>query len=140
MSYLLDTCVLSEFAKRECEERVRDWLRAQDEDELYLSVIVLGELARGIARLPEGAKRRRLDAWLHTDLRTRFRGRILEVTDAVSLEWGRRSGELFREGRTVSMADGLVGATAVIHAMAVVTRNTRDLAVTGASVLDPWTD
>ena len=140
MSYLLDTCVLSEFVKPKPDARVVQWLQAQDERELYLSVIVLGELARGIAHLPESKKRRALDAWLHTDLRTRFHKRILDITPAIALEWGARSGGLQRAGQILTMADGLIGATAVVNSLVVVTRNTKDLLPTGASVFNPWTD
>lgn len=140
MSYLLDTCVLSEFTKPQPDDRVVAWLQSQDEANLFLSVIVLGELSRGIAHLPEGTKRRRLDAWLHTELRTRFRDRILDVTEAVAIEWGERSGSLLREGRTLSLADGLIGATAVVGSLVVATRNTEDLRPTGASLFNPWID
>ena len=140
MSYLLDTCVLSEFARPQPDVRVVEWLQAQDENELYLSVVVLGKLGRGIAHLPDGMKRRRLDAWLHTELRTRFRGRIFEVTEAVVLEWGERSGALLRDGQTISMADGLIGATAMVHSLVVATRNTRDIAITATPVFNPWID
>ena len=140
MSYLLDTCILSEFIKPEPTARVVRWLQAQDESGLYLSVIVLGELARGIALLPDGKKRRTFDAWLRTDLRTRFHKRILEITPAIALEWGARSGSLRHLGQTLTMADGLIGATAVVHSLVVVTRNTKNLLPTGASVFNPWTD
>jgi predicted nucleic acid-binding protein len=140
LSYLLDTCVLSEFAKSAPDERVTEWMVKQDERDLYISVITLGEIGRGIAHLPEGTKRRRLDAWLHTEVRSRFRSRIIDVTDAISLEWGERSGALLREGRTISVTDGLIAATAVVHSLVAVTRNTQDLAPTGAPVFNPWTD
>ena len=140
MSFVLDTCVLSEFVKPEPDSHVVAWLGAQDEAQLFLSTIVLGELGRGIARLPDGRKRRRLDAWLHSDLRSRFHGRILGVNEAVALEWGERSGALLREGKTLAMADGLIGATAVVYSLVVVTRNVDDLAPTGAAVFNPWTD
>ena len=140
MSYLLDTCVLSEFVKPQPNGRVVKWLRAQDENDLYLSVVVIGELARGVAHLPDGKKRRRLDAWLHTDLCVRFHGRIVPITEPVALEWGKRSGGLLREGETLSMADGLIAATAMTHGFVVATRNERDLATAGAAVFNPWTD
>jgi toxin FitB len=140
MSYLLDTCVISEFARPEPESRVLRWLSAQDEEELHTSAIVFGELARGVARLDDGAKKRRLAAWLHNDLRVRFRERILGVSGEVALKWGELSGESMRCGVGVSMADGLIGATAIVHSMTVVTRNVADLERTGALVLNPWED
>ena len=140
MSYLLDTCVLSEFARPSPAARLVDWLEAQPEETLHTSAIVLGELARGVARLEDGSKKRRLGAWLHGDLRARFGDRVLGVSAEVALKWGELSGAAARRGVTVSMADGLIGATAIIHGLTVVTRNVEDLAATGARVLSPWED
>ena len=138
MSYLLDTCVLSEFARPEPEPRVAAWLEAQSEEDLYLSSIVLGELARGVARLESSTKKRRLSAWLHSDLRPRFRDRVLGVTAEVALRWGELSGAAARRGIAVSMADGLIAATAVVHSLTVVSRNVEDLERAGAMVYSPW--
>ena len=140
MSYLLDTCVLSEFTRKRPEPRVLDWLRSQPEDALFLSVVVLGELAKEIAQLDESPKKRRLRAWLYTDLCARFRGRVLSVTEAVALEWGSMSGRAARAGVQIGVADGLIGATACAHSLVVVTRNVADISATGAPVLNPWTD
>jgi toxin FitB len=140
LSYLLDTCALSEFARQAPAASLVNWMHTQPEDELFTSAIVLGELARGVALLDDGPKKRRLNAWLHSDLRARFRGRILEVSGEVALKWGEVSGEAARRGVTVSMADGLIGATAIIHSLTVITRNVTDLAATGALVLSPWED
>ncbi|MFH1569178.1 MAG: type II toxin-antitoxin system VapC family toxin [Gemmatimonadota bacterium] len=138
MSYLLDTCVVSEFTRPEPEARVLEWLGAQDEDELFLSAVSLGELARGVARLEGGAQKRRLADWLHNDLRRRFGTRVLAVSADVALKWGELSGAAARRGETVSMADGLIGATAIVHSLTVVTRNAADLERTGALVFSPW--
>lgn len=140
MSYLLDTCALSEFAKPSPAKALMDWLDAQPEEELFTSAIVLGELARGVGLLEDGAKKRRLGAWLHNDLRARFGDRVLGVSAAVAQKWGEKSGEAARRGVTIGMADGLIGATAIAHSMTVVTRNVDDLAATGAMVLNPWED
>lgn len=140
MSYLLDTCVLSEFTRPEPSSRVIEWLANQRESDLFLSVIAIGEIAQGISRLPAGAKQRQLHAWLHTDLRNRFSQRILPVSEEVALQWGELSGRMRSAGVTVGMADGLIGATALVHSLVVVTRNTDDLSRTGAPVFDPWVD
>ena len=140
MSYLLDTCALSEFARPSPAAALVDWINTQGEEELFTSAIVLGELARGVALLEDGQQKRRLNAWLHSDLRARFGSRVLGVSAAVALKWGELSGEASRRGVTVSMADGLIGATAIIHSLTVVTRNVVDLAATGALVLSPWED
>jgi len=140
VSYLLDTCVLSEFARPSPAKALMDWLDAQPEEELFTSAVVPGELARGVALLEDGAKKRRLSAWLTNDLVVRFGDRVLGVSAAVAQKWGELSAAAARRGVTVSMADGLIGATAIEHSMTVVTRNVDDLEATGARVLDPWED
>ena len=140
MSYLLDTCVLSEFARPEPESRVVRWLEKQDEDTLFASAITFGELARGVSRLPDGSKRRRLSAWLYTDLPERFSRRLLPISAEVALKWGEVSGSALRSGHQIGMADGLIGATGIVHSLVVVTRNVHHLSPTGAVVFDPWTD
>ena len=140
MSYLLDTCTLSEFARRRPDVRVVDWFERQNEEELFLSAIVLGELAKGIAQLEENPKKHRLHSWLYTDLCNRFEGRILPVTPAVATEWGTLSGSLRRQGVQLGMADGLIAATALVHSLVVVTRNTADITPAGIPVFNPWED
>ena len=140
MSYLLDTCVISEFARRDPEPKVLQWLATQGEETLFTSAVVLGELAKGVARLPEGAQRRRLGAWLYTDMVERFAQRLLPVSVEVALKWGDMSGAAARSGQQISMADGLIGATGIVHSLVVVTRNVDDLSRTGAIVFNPWTD
>ncbi|MEW6754441.1 MAG: type II toxin-antitoxin system VapC family toxin [Candidatus Latescibacterota bacterium] len=138
MSYLLDTCVVSEFARPAPDQRVLQWVGAQAEEELFVSSVVLGELAKGIARLEDGPRRRRLAAWLHSDLRARFGDRVLGVSAEVALKWGELTGEAIRRGVAIGMADGLIGATGIVHSMTVVTRNVQDLEATGAVVYSPW--
>jgi predicted nucleic acid-binding protein len=140
MSYLLDTCVVSELARAEPEAAVAAWVERQNETDLFISVLVLGELEKGISKLPESSKKNRLQAWLYTDMCERFRGRILEITPEIALEWGRASGLAAADGRTIPAIDGLLGASAIVHSLVVVTRNTEDISPTGAPVLNPWED
>jgi len=140
VSFLIDTCVISELTKRKPSARVAKWIREQEETSLFISTLVLGELARGVSRLKDSSKKRRLQAWVYTDLPDRFRGRVLDVTPEVALQWGSLSGELETSGRTIPIVDGLLGATAIVHSLVVVTRNTEDIRPTGALVLNPWED
>ena len=135
MSWLLDTCVLSEPARKTPDPRVVRWLADQAEEALFISVLTLGELWKGAALLPDGRKRRQIRLWLQRDIRQRFEGRILPVDEAVALAWG----ELLAEaGRPLPTIDSLIAATAVAHQLTVATRNTEDMADTGAAVFNPW--
>ena len=140
MSYLLDTCVLSELTRRKPNASVTKWIESREETGLFMSTLVLGELARGVSRLEDSPKKRRLQAWLYTDLCDRFRGRILSVTPEVALQWGALAGTLDAAGYTIPIVDGLLGATAIVHSLVVVTRNTEHIRPTGAPVLNPWED
>jgi predicted nucleic acid-binding protein len=138
VSYLLDTCVLSEFQRSTPQATVVAWLRAQEEETFFLSVLTLGELQRGISRLPASRKRNRLQAWLDSDLRQRFEGRILPIDDSVALRWGEVQARVEARGKPLPVMDNLIACTALIHNLAVVTRNGEDFARTGVRVVDPW--
>lgn len=138
MKYLLDTCVLSELVKPKPEAGVVTWVGEQEEHRLYLSVVTIGELHKGIAKLPDGRRRERLTTWIETDLAGRFRGRILPVDEAVASAWGVMLGQAEAGGGSLPVLDALVAATAKVHGCAVVTRNVTDLGRTGADVLNPW--
>ena len=135
MSWLLDTCVLSEPARKTPDPRVVRWLADQAEEALFISVLTLGELWEGAALLPDGRKRRQILLWLQRDIRQRFEGRILAVDETVSLAWGQL---LADAGRPLPAIDSLIAATAVAHQLTVATRNTEDMADTGAAVFNPW--
>ena len=136
--YLLDTNCISELVRPRPEPRVVDWLDAADEELLHLSVLTLGEIRKGLAGLPLGNRRSRLEAWLELDLRARFAGRILPVDVDVADRWGQLAAVTARLGRPLSAIDGLLAATALHHNLALVTRDTRNVAACGAPVLDPW--
>jgi hypothetical protein len=136
--FLLDTNIISELIEPRPEPKVAAWIEAADESLLYLSVLTLGEIRKGIAALPRTARRGRLEAWLETDLRARFSGRILPVDEAVADRWGLLTGEASRKGIRLPVIDGLLAATALSHNLTLVTRNAQDVAATGVPTLNPW--
>lgn len=138
MRLLLDTNVLSELGRADGDGRVKAAIRAVDEDGLFVSVLTLGEVRQGIAKLPEGSRQAlRLMAWL-AELRDAYADRLLAIDAAVSEAWGAMNGRLMRIGRQVPAIDGLLAATALTHGLTVATRNVRDFTATGVDVLDPW--
>jgi toxin FitB len=136
--FLLDTNVVSELVKPAPDRNVRRWIEDAEESLLFLSVLTLGEIRRGIARLPSGRRRGRLEVWLQADLRARFEGRILPVDDGTADRWGAISAAAAAQGKPVPVIDGLLAATALHHNLVLVTRNSADVAGTGVSTLDPW--
>ncbi len=138
MKYLLDTCLISELVKREPNPGVVNWLDEQDEQTLFLSVLNLGELQKGISKLPDGTKKDELQAWIGLDLVERFTGRILDIDLETALCWGRIQGEAEQAGLTLPVMDSLIAATAAAHGLVVVTRNIRDMERCGVRVCNPW--
>jgi predicted nucleic acid-binding protein len=136
--YLLDTCVISEMTKKRPAAKVLTWLDVQDEMSLFLSVITLGELHKGISKLPTSRRRRELHQWVEQDLPHRFTGRILTVDQEVAVRWGTMTGLAERQGQPVPVLDGLLAATALVVGLTLVTRNTPHVQATGASLFDPW--
>lgn len=136
--YLLDTNVISELVGVKPSRRVLAWMDAADEDLLYLSVLTLGEIRKGIAGLAQGKRRTQLESWLEVDLQDRFSGRTIPVDQGVADRWGVLAADASRAGRTLSVIDGLLAATAVHHNLTVVSRNTRDFEAANVLVLNPW--
>lgn len=131
MNLLLDTCVLSEFTRKQPDARVINWLDRQFEEHLYISVITIGELKHGVERLPPSDRRERLNRWLELDVLERFHGRIALIDASVMLRWGALHARLEVVGKLMSPFDALIAATAMAHDLAIVTRNTSDFANAG---------
>jgi len=138
VSFLLDTNVVSEWAKQKPDPGVISWLVEADEDRLFLSAITLAELRRGIERLPAGRRRAQLDEWVRHDLPTRFEGRILAVDVAVADAWGRLVARRESAGRTLHVMDGFIAAIATVHGLTLVTRNVADFDGTVPEIVNPW--
>lgn len=140
MNFLLDTNVVSEWAKPRPEPRVVRWLADVDEDRVFLSVMTIAELQRGVDLLAPGPKQDRLSAWLATDILERFEDRLLDVTREVAWEWGRLCARSQQRGQVLGAFDALLAATASVHELTLVTRNSSDFEGTGVALFNPWAD
>jgi toxin FitB len=138
--FLLDTNCISEMVRSKPEPRVLEWMEAADESVLYLSVLTLGEIRKGVAGLPQGRRRTHLETWLELDLQARFSGRILSIDAPVADRWGSIAAKAKQKGRALSAIDGLLAATALHHNLTIVSRNVSDFAHTHAAVFNPWED
>jgi toxin FitB len=139
VNYLLDTNVVSEWVRPRPNAGVVSWLSQTDEDLIFLSVCTLAELRFGVARMPQGRRRRQLDDWLSNEIPMRFDGRIIGVDVAVADAWGVIHARGKAVGRSIDVMDGLIAATAEVHGMTVVTRDVEDFKAAGTPLLNPWT-
>ncbi len=139
MSLLLDTNIVSESTKPKPDPQVSRWLAEVDENEVCLSVVTLAEIRFGIERMPSGTRRRSLDRWLKHDLPLRFEGRILPINSEVAHMWGVVTARARELGRPIAIMDAFLAATAVVHHLTLVTRNTSDFSALRIPVLDPFT-
>jgi toxin FitB len=137
--FLLDTNIISELVKPKPEPKVTRWIDETDESLLFLSVLTLGEIRKGIASLKDASRRVSLETWLDHDLALRFVSRILLIDQAVADRWGRIAAAALAAKTPLPVIDGLLAATAIQHNLTLVTRNTADVAVTAVAVFNPWT-
>lgn len=138
MSFLLDTSIVSEMVRKSPSVPVVKWLDGQAEASLYLSVLTIGELEKGIARLSASPRRNRLQSWVRRDLAARFGERLLPVDVRTAARWGALTGESENRGRPLPVIDRLIAATAMMHGLTVVTRNVQDFERSGATCINPW--
>jgi predicted nucleic acid-binding protein len=135
---LVDTNLPSELTRPTPDSRVAAFLIDAGKKGVYASVITIGEIAKGIAALPEGKRRGELRDWLDQVMRPWFAGRILPVTETIAERWGMLTAEQRRQGRQISMADGLIAATALEHGLSLATRNVKDFDGLGVTIINPW--
>ena len=114
------------------------WLEARPAADFAISVLTLGEIQKGAELLPDGRRRERLRAWLRSELPAQFEDRVLPITPAVALAWGRLAAEARRSGRPLHVVDGLLLATAEVHGLTLVTRNVGDFRDRGLPVENPY--
>ena len=137
MKYLLDTCVISEYKKLMPDAKVMAWLESQPDDQLFLSVLSIGELEKGIVKMPASKRKTDLEAFVETLLQ-RFDLRLLGVDTSIVRRWGAMLGHLETQGRSLPVIDSLLAATALEYDLTIVTRNDEDFAATNAKLLNIW--
>lgn len=135
MSYLLDTNVVSETVRRRPNPSVIAWLDELPSEAIFISVLTLGEIRKGVEQLSDRKRRERLRVWLEQDLPAWFEGRVLAIDRAVADRWGRLLAEA---RRPLPSIDSLLAATALHHELRLVTRNANDFRYPGLDVIDPW--
>ncbi len=138
MNYLLDTSLISELIKPRPDKGVLAWVENHSEQTLFLSVLSLGEIQKGVAKLPSSKKQKLLQEWVSNDLPQRFRDRVLGIDEETAILWGKLQGEAERSGRKMPVIDSLIAATAKLHNLIVVTRNGADIAQSGVEIVNPW--
>lgn len=137
MSYLIDTNVMSELRKRQADANLVVWMQARPRESLYLSVLSLGEIRKGIEGVADAAFRQTLTDWLEVDLPKYFLGRVLGVDAQIADRWGRLQASA---GRTLPVVDAMLAATALQHDLTLVTRNVKDFEGLGVALVNPWQD
>jgi len=135
MSYLLDTNVISELFKARPNKRVISWIDNIAESELFLSVLTIGELRKGIEKIENSVKKAKLIVWLEQELLSRFAHRILKIDIPIAERWGRL---LATSKQSLPAIDSLLAATALHYDLCLVTRNTADFVVSTLVVFNPW--
>lgn len=134
MKFLIDTNVASELGRPRPDRNVVAWSHNVAPEDQYLSVLTLGELARGVSRLArrDGSRSAALQQWLD-GLKRSYSDRIVDVDHEIAEQWG-----LLDAKRSMPVVDGLLAATALVHGMILVTRKVRDVRDTGVAMLNPW--
>lgn len=138
MNYLLDTCVISEMTKKDPSRNVTGWISEIEESHLFLSVFSIGEIQKGIEKLSSGSRKEELSNWVTYDLTERFRNRIIDFDLHTAEAWGKIQAQSELKGNALPAIDGLIAATGISHDLIVVTRNTKDMEISGVALLNPW--
>jgi len=138
MKYLLDTCVISDLVKTKPNKKVVSWITKNGESNFYLSSLTFGELYKGVSKLSDSRRTKKLSQWIEQDLKERFAGRILDIDLPVAKTWGEIQGTSELSGSPMPAIDSLIAATALTHDLTVVTRNITDMQQSGATLLNPW--
>jgi len=135
MKLLLDTCILAALRQPKGDVSLREALEPFDDEDLFISVLTIGEIAKGIFLLPESRKKHDLTNWLN-GLEQQFADRILPVDREVAFMWGELTARAKEKGITVPACDGLIAATALCYGLHVMTRNVKHFNATGAFLMD----
>lgn len=137
--YLLDTCIVSEYIRKQPEMKVIQWLDLQLEENLFISAITIGEIKKGIVKIESSQpkKSQKLNEWLNR-LSERFEARIIDLDRQILIQWGVLCGDFEKSGRKLPVIDSLIAATAINNQLTLVTRNVSDFDKIGVSLFNPW--
>ena len=138
MNYLLDTCVISELIKPKPNSKVVKWLRSCRDENLFLSVLTIGEIQKGISKFPDSHKRNNLQEWMDAELILRFDRRILGIDFKIAQKWGEIQASAEITGTKMPVIDSLIAAIGLIHDLTIVTRDTSGMEKSGAKLFNPW--
>jgi toxin FitB len=138
MKALLDTCVISELVSKQPDFHVVEFVDSLDSEDIYLSVITIGEIVKGIEKLPKSRRKTDLQLWLKEDLLVRFEGNILLLDTETLMKWGVLMAHLEATGKIMPAIDSLIAATALTKKMVIVTRNVGDFKYSGVEIINPW--
>ncbi len=137
MRVLLDTCVLSELRKDNCHENVHRTIQEYTEESLFLSVITIGEITKGIGLLNKSHRKHEIQSWLQT-IERYYSDRILTIDLEIVRIWGELTATAQKSGKIIAASDGLIAATALRHGLHIVTRNISDFEPSGGLLINPW--
>ena len=137
MKYLLDTCTISEFSKPYPDKNVSGWLMSIPSERLFLTSITIGEIRKGLAKLPNSKRKVRISEWINT-LLEHYESRIIPIDLPVAENWGEHQGMSENKGKPISTIDGLIASIARVHNLILVTRNEQDFENCNVSILNPW--
>jgi toxin FitB len=136
VKYILDTNIISETRKPNCEPKVRNFLDGIAGEDLYICSVTVGEICYGIEKLPAGKKKHKLYVWLYSKLPEWFNGRVISLDTDVMTEWGKIRA---KTSRTMPIVDTMIASAAITHHMTLVTRNTKDFdGIEGLMFINPW--
>jgi toxin FitB len=139
MIFILDTCVISELIKKDPDKNVMKWVSGIDESALFISVISIGEIIKGIEKLTGSQRKDDLIAWVNNDLKERFQNRIVPFDLESAVVWGRVQAKSENIGKPLPGIDGMIASTGIANNMAVATRNIANMKESGAVLFSPWT-
>ena len=138
MKYLIDTCIISELVAKHPNPKVVEFVDSLDSGDVYLSVITIGEIAKGVEKLPKSKRKQELHSWLKEDLLVRFDGRIIPLDTDILMEWGILIARLESTGITLPAIDSLIAATTLTYKLTLVTRNVNDFDGADVRIINPW--
>ena len=138
MNYLLDTNILCEATRPHPDANAAAWLSARPALTLFVSLVSIAEIRKGILLLPEGKKRTKLGGWLESELLPAFASRVIPLGEAEMNEWAALQADAERKGHRLPVVDSLIAATARCHGLTLATRNIQDFCHCGISVHNPW--